>query len=114
MKRIRGILAYSFAAIWVTQIWRLFAAPVAPYAGFVVAIIAITPAWYICHYRGFIAQSQEEIAIDMGGIGSAVFVSNSLKYGLGVSLKSFPTLLCLVIGACLAGCLYEKIEIKRY
>lgn len=45
-----------------------------------------------------------------GAIAFAVFVSNTIKFGFAESLKSFPALICLAIGATLAGYFYDKIE----
>lgn len=111
MKKCKGVLAYFFAAMVVTIIWREFASPFGKYAGFIAAIIAIGPVWYICHYKGFIPQSEDEIAIDMGGaIGTAAFVSSAISNEWYETIRALPTLVCLLIGAGLAGLVYEKME----
>ncbi|WP_373774205.1 Lin0368 family putative glycerol transporter subunit, partial [Streptococcus ferus] len=71
----------------------------------------IGPVWYLCHYRGWISQNKDQVAIDMGAaIGMSVLVRGFLEHGLSQTLMAMPTLLCLALGASLAGWLYAIIE----
>ncbi|WP_438272906.1 Lin0368 family putative glycerol transporter subunit [Streptococcus huangxiaojuni] len=87
-------------------------------AGFVAAIIAIGPLWYLVHYKGMVQLKTGDIGVDMGfGIATAVFIRDALDYGWTGILKSFPTLLLVVIGAALGGfgayCVERLLSKKR-
>lgn len=111
MSHIRGILAYAFAGVMIGLLWSRLATPFGPFAGVVAALVIIAPVWYICHYRGAIPQSKEQIAIDMGAaIGTTVLVRGTLTYGFSQLVLALPTFFYMAIGAVLAGWLYSKIE----
>ena len=111
MTPLRGILAYAFAGLMVGLLWPLVAAPFGSFAGLVAGLFIIAPVWYICHYRGWIPQSKDQVAIDMGAaIGMSVLVRGFLEHGLSQTLVAMPTFLCLAFGATLAGWLYATIE----
>lgn len=111
MSQIRGVIAYAFAGLMIGLLWPLLASPLGPFAGVVAALVIIAPVWYICHYRGAIPQSKEQIAIDMGAaIGTTVLVRGTLIYGFSQLLLALPTFFYMAIGAALAGWLYAKIE----
>lgn len=114
MKAIRAILAYGFAGMAVHLIWGYLATPFGLWAGVVSALCAIGPVWYLVHYQKAIPDKDTHLAVDMGmAIGVAVFVRDSLRFGVGEALKASPTLLLVLLGATGAGLLSAWLEKKR-
>ncbi|MXQ48065.1 hypothetical protein GRB29_01345 [Streptococcus pneumoniae] len=108
---MRAILAYAFAATAIGILWPTFAAPFGAWAGVVAGAVVIGPVWYLVHYRGLIPQGSERKAVDMGGaIGTSVLVKTALSSDSQALFQALPTLLLVLIGAALAGCLMAYLE----
>ena len=97
-------LGYFLAGVLVPTIWSYFASPFGYLAGFIAAIIAIFPLWYIVHYKGMVKLNCGDIVVDMGlGISTAVFIRDAIDCGWNGVAKSFMTMFLVTIGAILAG-----------
>ena len=92
-------LGYFLAGVLVPTIWSYFASPFGYLAGFIAAIIAIFPLWYIVHYKGMVKLNCGDIGVDMGlGISTAVFIRDAIDCGWNGVAKSFMTMFLVTIG----------------
>ena len=104
MRFIRTIFGAFIAAIILNTSWMFFVNHFGLFGGWVAAFVLTGSLWFINHHLGLIYNGDDAAFIDMGlGIAISTLTRDTLTNGLHTLKMSLPTLMCLAIGATLAG-----------
>lgn len=111
MRFIRTIFGAFIAALILNTSWMFFVNHFGLFGGWIAAFLLTGTLWFINHHLGLIYNGDDAAFIDMGlGIAISTLTRDTLINGINTLKNSFPTLLCILTGAILAGVIGGLIQ----